>query len=75
MAAAYNVGVALFGGGAPIIVTWLIARTGDPIAPAYYVMMGLFLSLVALAAMLPLGAFDEKGSCVGSGPLLGARKD
>lgn len=75
MAAAYNVGVALFGGGAPIIVTWLIARTGDPIAPAYYVMMGLFLSLVALAAMLPLGAFDEKGSSVGSDPLLGARKD
>ncbi len=51
MAAAYNVGVALFGGGAPLIVTWLIAATGDPIAPAYYVAAGLLLSLASIAAM------------------------
>lgn len=75
MAIAYNVGVAVFGGGAPIIVTWLIARTGDPIAPAYYVMTGVFISVLALAAMRSLGASDEKGLRVNSGPLLSMRKD
>ncbi|HEV2265558.1 MAG TPA: MFS transporter [Stellaceae bacterium] len=75
MAIAYNVAVAVFGGGAPIIVTWLIARTGDPIAPAYYVMTGVFISVLALAAMRSLGAVDEKGLHVNSGPLLGMRKD
>ncbi|MGH6968145.1 MAG: MFS transporter [Stellaceae bacterium] len=75
MAAAYNIGVALFGGGAPAIVTWLIARTGDPIAPAYYVMVGLSLSLFALAAMPSLVAADGKISRVDSGSPLGARKD
>lgn len=75
MAIAYNVGVAVFGGGAPIIVTWLIARTGDPIAPAYYVMTGVFISVLALAAMRSLGAVDEEELRVNSGPLLGMRKD
>ena len=75
MAVAYNVGVAIFGGGAPIIVTWLIARTGDPIAPAYYVMTGVFISVLALTAMRSLGVADEERSSVDSGPLLGMRKD
>jgi len=75
MAIAYNVGVALFGGGAPIIVTWLIVQTGDPIAPAYYVMLGLFISLVALAAMTSLREVDSKNSRVSSGPLISTRKD
>lgn len=75
MAAAYNVGVAIFGGGAPVIVTWLIMRTGNPIAPAYYVMTGLSVSLVALAALMPRGAADDKDSRVTSGSLLSARKD
>ena len=75
MAVAYNVGVAVFGGGAPFIVTWLIARTADPIAPAYYVMTGVFISVLALAAMRSLGAADEKGSRVNAGPLLSMRKD
>jgi MHS family proline/betaine transporter-like MFS transporter len=50
-AIAYNLGVTLFGGFAPFIVAWLIARTGDPFAPAYYVMAGLALSLVAVIFM------------------------
>jgi MHS family proline/betaine transporter-like MFS transporter len=75
MAAAYNLGVALFGGCAPVIVTWLIMRTGDPIAPAYYVMIGLSISLVALAALMSLGVVDDRGSRVALGSLLGARED
>lgn len=75
MAATYNVGVALFGGGAPIIVTWLIARTGDMLSPAYYVMAGLSLSLIALIAMPSLVMADDRTSGVSSNSLLGASKD
>lgn len=75
MAIAYNVGVAVFGGGAPITVTWLLARTGDPIAPAYYVMAGVLISVLALAAMRLLGTAGGKGSHVNAGSLLSIRKD
>lgn len=37
LAIAYNFGVALFGGLAPLIVAWLIATTHDALAPSYYV--------------------------------------
>ena len=33
MSTGYSVAVAMFGGFAPFIATWLIARTGNPIAP------------------------------------------
>ncbi|MCW0111318.1 MFS transporter, partial [Burkholderia pseudomallei] len=46
---AYNVAVRVFGGFGQFIVTWLIKTTGTPLAPTYYVMAGLALSLVALA--------------------------
>lgn len=44
---AYNLAVMIFGGFAPFFVTWLIATTGSPIAPAYYVMFGACLGIVA----------------------------
>ncbi len=44
---AYNVAVMIFGGFAQFIVTWLIKTTGSPMAPAYYVMFGVALGLVA----------------------------
>lgn len=48
---AYNLGVGLFGGFSPLIVAWLIAATGDKLAPCYYVMACLGISLGALVAM------------------------
>jgi hypothetical protein len=36
-----------FGGFAPFYVTWLIAATGSPIAPVFYVTFGAAMSLVA----------------------------
>ena len=47
----YNVAVALFGGLAPFIVTWLIAATGDKMSPAYYV---AFSALVGVFGLLLL---------------------
>lgn len=48
---AYNIAVMMFGGFGPFIVTWLINTTGSPLAPTYYVMGGLALSIVAVACI------------------------
>ena len=46
LAISYNLGVTLFGGFAPIILTWLIRRTGSLLSPSYY------LTVVALVSLL-----------------------
>ncbi len=47
----YSIGVVLVGGFAPLIVTWLIAATGSPIAPAFYVIGAAVVSGVALLSL------------------------
>ena len=47
MSLAYNIAVMVFGGFAQFIVTWLIRTTGSPMAPAYYVMFGVTVGLIA----------------------------
>lgn len=47
MSMSYNVAVMIFGGFAQFIVTWLIKTTGSPMSPAYYVMFGVSLGLIA----------------------------
>jgi MFS family permease len=42
-----NVGATVFGGFAPFYVTWLIAATGSPIAPVFYVSFGVAISVVS----------------------------
>jgi MFS family permease len=51
LAVAYNMAVMLFGGFAQFIVTWLVEKTGSPIAPAYYVMFGAVIGLVAAVSL------------------------
>lgn len=46
MTPAYALSVAIFGGFAPFIATWLIAWTGSPMAPAYYVMAASAVSFL-----------------------------
>jgi len=48
MAVSYNIAAAVFGGTAPMACQWLITRTGDPYAIAWYVMAAAALSLVAI---------------------------
>jgi MHS family proline/betaine transporter-like MFS transporter len=52
MSTAYSLCVAIFGGFAPYIVTWLIDATGKPISPSYY--------LVAAAAISTITVFTLK---------------
>jgi MHS family proline/betaine transporter-like MFS transporter len=51
VAFSYSISVTIFGGFAPLVATWLIASTGDPLSPAYYLMFSALLSLIALAAI------------------------
>lgn len=46
MALGYNLTLAIFGGTAPLINTWLIAQTGDLTSPAWYIMVIAGVSLV-----------------------------
>jgi len=47
----YSVSVSVFGGLAPLVATWLIAQTGDPLSPSYYLIFTALLSLIALIAI------------------------
>ncbi len=53
MAICYSLGVAIFGGTATYVVTWLVGATGDPLASTYYVM-------AASVVMLLCGAGDPQ---------------
>jgi MFS transporter, MHS family, proline/betaine transporter len=48
MALAFSISVTIFGGFAPFTATWLIAKTGDPLSPAYYLMATALMSIIAL---------------------------
>jgi MFS transporter, MHS family, proline/betaine transporter len=49
LSVSYGFAVAIFGGFAPLISAGLIRLTGDPLAPAYYVIVAGVLSFVATA--------------------------
>jgi MHS family proline/betaine transporter-like MFS transporter len=51
VAFSFSVSVTIFGGFAPFTATWLIARTGDSLSPAYYLMATALLSIIALMAI------------------------
>jgi MFS transporter, MHS family, proline/betaine transporter len=59
VAFAFSVSVTIFGGFAPFIATWLIAQTGDPLSPSYYLMVTALLSVVALMAIERRGRRSE----------------
>jgi MHS family proline/betaine transporter-like MFS transporter len=50
-AIAYNISTSIFGGTAPMIGSGLISLTGDPLMPAYYMMLACLVGLVALRFM------------------------
>lgn len=50
-AIAYNVATSIFGGTAPMVGSGLISMTGDPLMPAYYMMLACVVGLIALRFM------------------------
>jgi MHS family proline/betaine transporter-like MFS transporter len=55
LAISYSFGVAIFGGFAPFINTWLIEVTGSKTAPSFYLMLAAMISIAALVAARRLG--------------------
>ncbi|OOW00604.1 MFS transporter [Pseudomonas sp. MF4836] len=51
IAVAYNIPVAVFGGSAPLISTWLIKLTGDITSPWYFYIGTGVVSLIALVVL------------------------
>lgn len=48
IALTYVVSASFFGGFSPLVAGWLVARTGNPLAPAWYVAAACLLSLLPL---------------------------
>jgi MHS family proline/betaine transporter-like MFS transporter len=46
-AATYNLAYTIFGGTAPFIATWLIAQTGNNLAPAFYLVAVCIMAFIA----------------------------
>jgi MHS family proline/betaine transporter-like MFS transporter len=44
----FSTAVSIFGGLTPLVATWLIAVTGDSLAPSYYLIFTALLSLFAV---------------------------
>ena len=59
LAFAYNSAVGIFGGTTPLIAAWLIAQTGNPIAPAYWVAAGGLVSLLTAIFLIRETRFDK----------------
>lgn len=51
VAVSYNGAVMVFGGFAPLTVTWLIERLGTPVAPAFYVLFACVIGLAGIYYM------------------------
>ena len=51
MSFAYSITLALAGGLAPLVATWLIDRVGSPPAPAFYVMVYGVIGLPIMLGM------------------------
>lgn len=74
-AISYNVSTSLFGGTAPYIITWLIARTGNTMIPAFYLMGAATIALIPILLIpetadrpLPGSKPQHAGGDVHSGP-------
>ncbi|WP_190814478.1 MFS transporter [Saccharopolyspora pogona] len=48
----YTAAYVLFGGTAPFVATWLVGTSGNPSAPAFYLMGGAMLSLLAVVFLV-----------------------
>src|SRR5882757_214305 len=47
LAIGYNLGLAITGGGTPVIATWLIRLTGTPVAPSFWLIATAIISTVS----------------------------
>jgi len=60
-ATVYAVAIASFGGTAQLVVTWLLHVTGDPLAPAWYLLLAAIVGLVAMSLMPETAPVKQRG--------------
>ena len=53
MAIGYNITLALFGGTAPLVATWLIKTTGNLAAPAWYLVVIAAVTFIVTLTVQP----------------------
>jgi MFS transporter, MHS family, proline/betaine transporter len=51
MSTGYSLAVTIFGGFAPFIATWLIAGTGSPLSPTFYLIAAGIVSLLVILGL------------------------
>jgi MFS family permease len=51
IATVYAFAISIFGGSTQVIITWLIVRTGNTLAPAYYWSMVTAIGLIAMLGL------------------------
>lgn len=61
-AIAYNISTSLFGGTAPLVITWLIKETGNDFVPAFYLMLAAAIALVPLMLIRETAGRPLRGS-------------
>ncbi len=54
----YNLTLALFGGTAPLVATWMISKSGDLASPAIYLVVLAVISFVSLLSYKTTNAFE-----------------
>jgi MHS family proline/betaine transporter-like MFS transporter len=59
VAVGYNISLALFGGTAPLVCTWIVGATDSVVAPAYYLVFLALVTLVSALALAALPPLDE----------------
>lgn len=59
MSISYNFAVMLFGGFSPFFITWLVDKSGSPLAITVYLGLGFLISFVALIFYREKGCNDE----------------
>ncbi|WP_077329877.1 MFS transporter [Virgibacillus siamensis] len=52
LAITYNISVSLFGGTAPLVVSWLVDISGSNLAPAFYVIFVALIGIVVVSLFL-----------------------
>ncbi|HET9679151.1 MAG TPA: MFS transporter [Gammaproteobacteria bacterium] len=67
-AISYNTSTSLFGGTAPLVITWLISLTNSNYIPAYYLMAAAVVSLIALGSLKETARQPLASPRIGSKP-------
>lgn len=51
LAVTFNISVSLFGGTTPLVATWLVTQTNNPLAPAFYLMAVSVIGFIVIALL------------------------